>query len=83
MKHEALGDGIPSCGLLQEVQAEDEAVLADVLAGGGVADGAEGKLQLAVLILSILGIAASMLRVWGFVLLRILGMCVVQKQVCP
>lgn len=79
--HEASGDWSSSGSLLQEVQAEDDAVLVNMLAGGGFAEGIEGDLQLAILVLSILGIAASLLSVWGFVILRILGMHVVRKQV--
>lgn len=66
---------------MQEVQIEDDVVLADTLAGGGFSPGAEGKLQLAVLILSVMSVATSMLSVWGFVVLRLLGMFYVKTQV--
>eukprot|EP00892_Ulva_mutabilis_P000206 jgi/Ulvmu1/10186/UM006_0142.1 len=65
----------------QEVESAEDAVLAKVLEGGGFAEGVEGWLQLAVLVLSIMSIAASMMGVWGFVVLRLLARQYVKKEV--
>lgn len=49
----------------------------------GIASGAEGRLQLAALICAALSVVMSLLTVWLFIFLRVLGVFYVKKQVRP
>jgi hypothetical protein len=70
-----------SASLMQENATTDSTVQPEGLQNGGFASDTEGKLQQAVLVLSILAVLANLIWIWGFVLLRILGLFYVRKQV--
>jgi hypothetical protein len=66
---------------MQEYGTTAEKIYPFTLQNNGFADGTEGRLQMAVLVLSIMAVAMSMLSLWGFILLRILALFYVRKQV--
>lgn len=66
---------------LQDAEATSNIYL-QTLQNGGFAAGTEGKLQLAVLIFSVLAVLSNLFCIWGFIVLRILGLLYVQQEVC-
>lgn len=67
---------------MQEYGTTDDNVYLQTLQQNGIASGTEGKLQVAVLVFSILAVLFNLVGIWGFIFLRILGLFYVQKQVC-
>lgn len=67
---------------MQDGEEVDVNVYAKALENNGFEAGTEGALQMAVLVFSILAVVFNLLWIWGFIILRILGLLYVKKQVC-